>query len=87
MRKRVLDSYPLLRVERKGFGEEVDGEGVGVGEEGFEGLAFSEGEGADVVARAAGCDGVEFIEGGRTEDVEDESELVMVVPTWEERLS
>jgi len=41
----------------------------------------------DVISRPPTVDGVELVESGCTEDVEDEGELVVVVSSREDRLS
>ena len=78
MRQRLLNRDPLLRIERQTLLQQVQRERVRVGVERREGLALLEGEGAEVVARAVRGDGVEVVEGGSSEYVEDEGQLVMV---------
>lgn len=85
MLERLLDRHALLRIEGEGLGEEVDGGFRGVGVDVGKVALLAEGEGADVVARSSGVDGVELFEGRGSEDVEDESELVVVVAAGEER--
>lgn len=67
--------------------QEVDSERVGVGEELGEGFALAEGQCTDIVPRPPCGDGVELVERGRAQDVEDKGELVVIVPTGEQRLS
>lgn len=78
MRQRLLHGDALLGVEGKAAFEEVDCERVGVWVERLERPTLLEGECAEVVARAVRGDGVEVVEGGSTENIEDESELVVV---------
>ncbi len=67
--------------------EEVNCERVRIREELREWLPFPEGQRTDVIARSPRCDRVELVKGGRAQDVEDESELVVVVAAGEERLA
>lgn len=82
VRQRLLDGDALLGVEGEAALEEVDGERVGVGVERLERPTLLEGECAEVVARAVRGDGVEVVESGGSENVEDESELMVVCKWW-----
>lgn len=82
--ERLLDRRALLRVEREGAVEEVERLGRRLGEEGGERPALADRQGADVVARAPGCDRIELVERRRANHIEDEVELVPVVPAGEE---
>lgn len=86
MLQRLVDLDPLLRAERQALLHQVDRERVRLREERRERLALAEGHHADVLARPRRRDRVEVVERRRAEDVEDERELVVVVPPREERL-
>ena len=76
---RGCDDYQCL-------GEEIDGEGVGVGEDLSKWPALAEGQGTDVVAGPTSGDRIELVQGGCAQDIEDERQLVVVVPSGEEGL-
>jgi hypothetical protein len=85
MLEEVLDRRPVLGVKGERAGEKVEGVGACVGKKGGKGAALADRKRADVLARAAGGDAVVFVEAGGAEDVEDEGELVVVVPAGKER--
>ena len=74
-------------VTHQGLSEEIDRVRICVREELRKGLLLPERQRTDVVPRAARRDRVELVEGRRAEYVEDESELVMIVPPREERFA
>ena len=64
--------------------EQIEGVGVGVGEEGWEGSLGHEGEVADVFLGSWRADSGESLFVGRPEDVEDLVELINVISALEE---
>lgn len=78
VRECLLDRDALLRVEGEAALEEVDRERVRVRVERLQRSSLLERQRAEVVARAVRRDGVEVVQRGRAEDVEDERELVVV---------
>ena len=81
--ERVLDADPLLRIKRQRLRQEIDRHRGGVREERRKRSLLPERERADVVPASPGRDRVELVERGRAEDVEDERELMVVVPAGE----
>ena len=85
--QRALDVDPGLGVEGKELLEHVERERVLALEQDREWLLLPERERADVLAGPVGGDGVEVVDRGRAEHVEDDAQLVVVVPAGEERLA
>ena len=83
----IVPAKSRHEVTHQGLSEEIDRVWIRVGEELRKGLLLPERQGTDVVPRAARRDRVELVEGRRAEYVEDESELVMIVPPREERFA
>lgn len=69
----------------QGLVEEIDRFDRGLREECGERPPLADGQRSDVIPRAAGRDAVELLQGGSTNDVEDELQLVAVVPPREQR--
>lgn len=83
MFERLAYLYPPLWAKRQAALEEVNGEWGSGGElrmreDGGERLLFAERKGTNVFARAGRSYGVEVINGGCAEDVEDYGELVVI---------
>lgn len=68
----------LSRVESEQLLEQIQSRVVTLGEECAEGNLLLKGEGADVFAGTAGFDAVVIFHRGRAEDVQDESQLVVI---------
>ena len=74
----VLCGNSLLRIERQTAFEEVESLVRSVGIDLGEGSSFFERKRSKVISRSLRVDGVVFLERRCSEDVEDESELVMI---------
>ena len=77
--------HPAPKKTYQGLLQKVDRVGRRLGEQRSERTALADGERADVVARAARGDAVELLERRRADHVQDQVELVPVVPPGEER--
>jgi hypothetical protein len=58
----LINSQPLLGIESQSLGQEVDGLLARMGEESGERTTFADGEGADIITRTSGRDGVELVQ-------------------------
>ena len=66
------DTWWYMNETYKSLCQKVDGEGTGIGEKLSERPPLPEREGTDIVSGATGRDGIELVQSGRTEHVEDE---------------
>ena len=76
----LLDRDALLGVERERLAQKVERERARVGVQARKVFRLADREGAKVVARAARRNGVKLLDRGGAQDVEDERQLVVVVP-------